>query len=134
MKALAVVFILVVIALVGIYYGAGFSTLDPAIQQEQFENNIKVGMPWKDVVDARMPRKMIIINPKAKLGYGHEVKYKQQTIEDYLGRTSDKEGFIFIYNFSAKDVTEVFFDMNGNISYIEHPKTVADLYQGTFHK
>ncbi|QQE12327.1 hypothetical protein JD969_02305 [Planctomycetota bacterium] len=134
MKALAVVFILVVLALVGLYYGGGFANLDPVEQQKNFENNIKVGMSWADVVDERAPRKFIPINPEARLGYGPELKFKKDEVEDNVKNNVYKDGFIFIYAFSANEVTEVFFDEKGNISNIHHPKTVKDLFNGTMHQ
>lgn len=129
MKALLVIFAIVVLAVAGLYFFTDLSSFDPAAQAAEIRQNVKPGMTWEQVVEVRAPVKFEPVNSEAFNGRRQSQKFNREQFAAAMEQGHYPEGFVFPYMFSDAHAIEVIFDEDGKVSSLQKPPTFSDLLQ-----
>ena len=134
MKALLMIFAIVVLAIGVLYYFTDLSSFDPAAQAAQIQDNVRLGMTWEQVADVREPVRFSPLSSETFNGRRQAQKFNRTSFGSFVKDRQFPEGFVFAYNFSDAHAVEVFFDEQGTVVDVVRPMTAGDLIQGkAFH-
>lgn len=134
MKAVAIVFVLLLAVCGAALYFGGVFTMDPSSGIEEFKQTAKPGTSWQTLVDVRAPRTWYSLDFSSDRGRSPEVKYDEAKIKDGVSKGSFRDGFVFMYQFTADEAFEVRFDSSGNLQSVSDVMTANDLFQGKAFK
>ena len=137
-KAFGVFVLLVIGALVAVYFKGGIGSWDPGKKGAEVKAAINPGMSWSQVLDLDEPGKYQTTYKTKKKVDGEEIEvielgalmtFDRASFENDWKNKQITDGFAFVYGYTQQVYFKVLFNAAGNVEYVEDMKTMADLLQ-----
>ena len=108
--------------------------MDPGASVAEFKQAATRGTDWKKLVDVKSPSRFYTLNFASERGRRPDQRYEREKVENGVTNGQFTDGFVFVYQFTADEAYDVYFDANGTLTEVQDVMTASDLLKGkAFH-